>query len=254
MQLIKTKVCTKCKKSLPTTNEYFANRKSSKDGLEECCKECKKIRAEKYRKENPEKVKETSKKYIEGNKEKLKIRGEKYRKENPNKSKEYYENNKENFKKHNNEYYKNNKDFIQKQNKKWREENPGKVKECQKQWLNLNRDRHNISGQRYRAAKRKLPNNLTEKQWNVIKSKFDNKCAYCGQVLPLEQEHFIPLSKGGEYTLNNIIPSCKSCNCSKCNMDFFKWYPKQSFYSKQREKTILKHLKYKKSTQQLRII
>ena len=31
----------------------------------------------------------------------------------------------------------------------------------------------------------------------------------------LEQEHVIPLSKGGALTLHNIVPACRSCNSKK---------------------------------------
>ena len=95
---------------------------------------------------------------------------------------------------------------------------------------------------------------MTLKQWNYIKGKFNNKCAYCGEEKLLEQEHFIPVNKGGEYTSNNIIPACKHCNSSKQDSNFFEWYPKQDFYSKEREEFILNHLGYKEDKQQLKII
>lgn len=91
-------------------------------------------------------------------------------------------------------------------------------------------------------------------QWEEIKKHFDYKCAYCGKDLPLAQEHFLALSKEGEYTLNNIIPSCKSCNSSKATKDFFKWYPNYKNYSKKRERAILKFLGYTDENQQLKII
>jgi 5-methylcytosine-specific restriction endonuclease McrA len=99
-----------------------------------------------------------------------------------------------------------------------------------------------------------LDSNYTKEQWEECKNTFDNKCAYCGKNDKLSQEHFVPVSKGGEYTENNIIPSCKSCNSSKNNSNFFDWYPKQEFYSKIREQNILKHLRYDNNTQQLALI
>jgi 5-methylcytosine-specific restriction endonuclease McrA len=97
-----------------------------------------------------------------------------------------------------------------------------------------------------RAEKKELIHTLTIKQWNEIKEIFNNKCCYCGRERILEQDHFIPLSKGGAYTFNNIVPACKSCNSGKRNNDFFEWYPKQKFYSKEKEGYILKHIKEKK--------
>jgi len=117
----------------------------------------------------------------------------------------------------------------------------------------------NIKSHRYRARKKCLPATLTLEDWETIKESFNYKCAYCGLSEEehldkyntlLHQEHFIPLSKGGEYTHNNIIPSCKGCNCSKNDKDFFEWYPRQEFYNKEREKKILKYLNYKDKNNQ----
>jgi 5-methylcytosine-specific restriction endonuclease McrA len=102
-----------------------------------------------------------------------------------------------------------------------------------------------------RARERNLPNTYTAEQWDICKNHFNNFCAYCGEEKPLEQEHFLALSKGGEYTHNNIIPVCKSCNSGKQDNDFFDWYPKQDFYNKKREKKILKFLNYNNGIQQL---
>lgn len=106
----------------------------------------------------------------------------------------------------------------------------------------------------YESRKLKLVYTLTDEQWLLIRECFGNRCAYCGRKLPLEQEHFIALTKGGEYTINNIIPACKSCNSSKGNKDFFVWYPSQSFYSKNRQQKILKYLNYKGKVQQTKLI
>lgn len=73
-----------------------------------------------------------------------------------------------------------------------------------------NRDRV----QRREALKSTLPATFTPEDWKYALSYFGG-CAYCVSTSDLNQEHFIPLSKGGPYTLDNIIPACKSCNSSK---------------------------------------
>jgi len=100
-----------------------------------------------------------------------------------------------------------------------------------------------------------LPATLTLNQWKQIKEDFNYQCAYCGKHLEnLTQDHFIALENGGEYTKENIIPACMSCNTSKRDKDFFEWYPQQDFYSKEREKRILEHLKYiTQNNQQLKL-
>jgi len=207
-----TKICSKCKRELPATTEYFSKDTYKKDGLRCRCKKCCKIDIDKYRLENKTRIFEAHLKYYSKNKERLAKQQRIYRKGN----KELYA-----------------------KSAKYQHEN---------------RDKCNIVNQRYLTRKRRLPSSLTAEQWDNIKIHFHNRCAYCGKELPLAQEHFIPLSKGGEYTVNNIIPSCISCNSSKRDKDFFEWYPKFEHYSKKRENAILNFLGYKEDKQQLKII
>lgn len=87
---------------------------------------------------------------------------------------------------------------------------------------------------------------LTNEQWKETLSYFDNKCAYCGNESEVTYDHFHPFSKGGDFMKGNIIPSCRSCNSSK-NADYFhEWYPKQTFYSADRESKILKYIERNK--------
>lgn len=103
---------------------------------------------------------------------------------------------------------------------------------------------HNSNNQKRRALRRNLEVAFTQKQWTECVTHFNNECAYCGNAGKLTQEHFIPLVKGGEYTINNIIPACGKCNSSKQEIDFFEWYPKQPFYNRKRENRILRYLNY----------
>jgi len=59
-----------------------------------------------------------------------------------------------------------------------------------------------------------LDHSLTKTEWKKILSAFENKCAYCGNN-GNEQEHLTPLSRGGEYSIRNIVPSCRTCNNKK---------------------------------------
>ena len=226
------KKCTKCGEEKPATVEYFNKGERYKDGLNSKCKFCIKEYSKKYRKENKEyfkqyyienenKIKEHNKEYKKQNKNKIKEYNREYRNKNKNKIKEY---NREYCK----EYYNYNKDKIKKYNEDYQKEN--KERCCQ-------------YTKKRRMLKKQLPATLTLSQWQQIKSEFNNKCAYCGEGEDLEQEHFIPISKGGEYTHKNIIPACKSCNCSKNNTYFEEWYPTYKYYSEERERYILDYLK-----------
>lgn len=59
---------------------------------------------------------------------------------------------------------------------------------------------------------------LTEEQWEFIKTTYNYCCAYCGRKMQrLTIDHITPLSKGGAHTATNVVPACKSCNSKKCN-------------------------------------
>lgn len=104
---------------------------------------------------------------------------------------------------------------------------------------NLELDR--ISDQRKRARKRALPATFTAKQWQACLEYFHHTCVYCGAQQDfwhvLEQEHFIPVTAGGGYIAENIIPACKSCNSSKCDAPADQWLI--SRHGKRKAKSIL---------------
>lgn len=60
-------------------------------------------------------------------------------------------------------------------------------------------------------------------EWEIAKEFWTDTdgyvhCAYCDDITDdPTMEHVIPFSKGGQFKIDNIIPVCKSCNCSKCN-------------------------------------
>ena len=57
----------------------------------------------------------------------------------------------------------------------------------------------------------------TNNDWLVKKEKYNNSCAYCGISGKLEKDHIVPISRGGEDKIDNIVPACPSCNRKKYN-------------------------------------
>ena len=151
------------------------------------------------------------------------------------------------------EYRRINKEKVQLYNKQYREAHKQWFVEYMSKWHKENRDKAIVRIERRLSNIRSLQCTLTVEQWIKIKAYFDNRCAYCGTQDRLTQDHFVPASKSGEYTHNNIIPACRWCNASKNAKDFFNWYPQQSFYDKKREKIILKFLGYNGKRQQLKL-
>jgi len=56
---------------------------------------------------------------------------------------------------------------------------------------------------------------LTEKQWAEKLSRLGHACANCGTKEAVQQDHIIPISKGGLHHIDNVQPLCKSCNAAK---------------------------------------
>lgn len=76
---------------------------------------------------------------------------------------------------------------------------------------------------------------LTKKQRFTILKRDNFTCRYCGRKTPkviLEIDHIVPVSKGGNNDLNNLITSCRDCNRGKgadyevdeefeCGLDYY---------------------------------
>ena len=82
---------------------------------------------------------------------------------------------------------------------------------------------------RARAARRRkrrvdlADNDLTSSQWAAIQLAWGG-CAYCGAtVRSLQRDCVLPISRGGRYTLENVVPACGSCNASKSNDEVTRW-------------------------------
>jgi len=66
-------------------------------------------------------------------------------------------------------------------------------------------------------------NDLTTVQWSALCEAWGG-CAYCGvHDQALQRDCVLAISRGGRYTLDNVVPACRSCNASKCNDEVTGW-------------------------------
>src|SRR5260221_2610852 len=77
------------------------------------------------------------------------------------------------------------------------------------------RDKRIVYQSSIRAARYGISSSFTLAEWLELCAQHDNKCAHCGQSVPLSADHIIPLSRGGANTISNIQPLCKPCNSRK---------------------------------------
>ncbi|MEM8903752.1 MAG: HNH endonuclease signature motif containing protein [Actinomycetota bacterium] len=70
---------------------------------------------------------------------------------------------------------------------------------------------------------RQAENDLTAEQWDALVDAW-GACAYCGDTSgPFQKDCVLALSRGGRYTLDNVVPACRSCNASKSNAEVTGW-------------------------------
>lgn len=66
-------------------------------------------------------------------------------------------------------------------------------------------------------------NDLTPAQWVLIRDAWA-ACAYCRATdVPMQRDCVQPISRGGRYTVENVVPACGSCNASKSNSEVTSW-------------------------------
>lgn len=112
-----------------------------------------------------------------------------------------------------------------------------------REWATKNREALNAYSRERRAHAVANGGKLAGDQWEEAKEFFGGCCAYCGkETKELTRDHFIPITKGGQWDATNIIPACKPCNSSKNNKDFAVWYPESGHYDEGREQRILYYL------------
>jgi 5-methylcytosine-specific restriction endonuclease McrA len=82
---------------------------------------------------------------------------------------------------------------------------------------------------RARAARRRqrrlarVEHDLSHEQWVALQAAWGG-CAYCGASdAALQRDCVLAISRGGRYTLDNVVPACRSCNASKCNSEVTGW-------------------------------
>ena len=86
-----------------------------------------------------------------------------------------------------------------------------------------------VRTRRARAARKRkrrmagVEHDLSPAEWASLQTAWGG-CAYCGASgVPLQKDCVLPISRGGRYTVTNVVPACGSCNASKCNDEVTGW-------------------------------
>ena len=208
------KYCYRCGRLKPF-NE-FPKDKAKIDRLATECSECSRKRALEWRLQNPEKAKQADKR-----------KREKQILANPDFEKERWKRRREA-----------NSERMTERARQWAQANVDKVKRSNQKWAKANREKvrelSRKNGLKRQARQLNLADTFTADDWKRALEYWHGACAYCGNPprlwdnpRVLQQDHFIPVFRGGPYTADNILPACLYCNDSKHHKDAKEWIVSQ---------------------------
>lgn len=175
--------------------------------------------------------------YFELNKKHKRTQEKQWRDANSNRVKEYNKEyrirNRDRVTKAEHEWYEHNKEYKKEYARQWREENPERSYQTRRAWRENNPEKTSaMIANAYAKRVSKIDETISKEDWIFIMQLTGWKCFYCGCNLTKGNrhlDHYIPLSKGGAHHVENLAPSCKSCNLRKHDKlphDFFnpnKW-------------------------------
>lgn len=114
-----------------------------------------------------------------------------------------------------------NKERLAAASKAYREKNKEKLAARRRVWIEQNREQVNAALRRgtHRRRARKLSQvrgEVTGRDLRRILLHYRSECAYCKSPLGrFHWDHVIPLSRGGDHAIGNLVPACGPCNQSK---------------------------------------
>ncbi|NDB58916.1 HNH endonuclease [bacterium] len=120
--------------------------------------------------------------------------------------------------------YEKNKDSILKANSEYRQENYERRIEIERASRERNRDKNRPS----KNARQSVRNRLVSSSKYVIiykdlKRIYSQPCFNCGSMNNQSLDHRIPLSRGGEHKIGNMLTLCQPCNASKHSKTIMEW-------------------------------
>lgn len=97
----------------------------------------------------------------------------------------------------------------------YRNKNREKRREYNRNYRKINREEISEYKRNYRAKKSNSEGSFVEAEFQYLLYQYNNKCLKCGNKIDIERDHIVALNNGGDNTIKNIQPLCKSCNSSK---------------------------------------
>jgi hypothetical protein len=231
------KICTECSLSKPLKD--FRNDKHRPDGKSSKCRLCKRKRDKELHALDPVPRRARTAAWRAANPDKVQGYADEHREGKNTRRRERYAENPERELAVNAAWYEDHKEERAISQAAWEEKNrpkrkaqkaaqylanPEPKKAARKAWDAAHPGYGSIKWQRRqsRQAGAEIVD-LSEEQWLEILERSNYRCCFCPddckackkKTHKFEKEHLTPVVEQGNYTVQNILPACKSCNAKK---------------------------------------
>lgn len=120
--------------------------------------------------------------------------------------------------------YESNKDYNIEWARKYREENYERRREVEKKSHAKNKEKYRPAHNARQSVRNKI---LTEKKYLILDKElhkiYNSPCFNCGSMENQSLDHIIPVSRGGNHSIGNIMTLCLKCNMSKHARTITEW-------------------------------
>ena len=238
------KICLRCKSQKSTV--HFGKDKQRKDGLNPLCKPCNVERVREWREKNPDKKQAQSRLDYERNAELIKLRSaqwySQHKEQAAETSKAYRIKNRFTILRNKRKYYEENKERHSENTRAYYEKHRVEIEVYKREWYDLHKEQIASRGKVYRvehkeeirAAKsnakhtRRARLRFAQRFFvprDLIEDLYSQPCGYCGDYLQgqMQIDHIVPISRGGNHKIGNLISACPACNMSKGSKTLTEW-------------------------------
>lgn len=113
--------------------------------------------------------------------------------------------------------------FKREYDKKWKEAHPDRQRAYNREYMASNNHTFRVRRKGWQGD-----GTVTQQEWRDLKAYYGNRCAYCLSPVPrAHMDHMIPLSRNGKHALENVVPTCQSCNLKKHALTPLEWLLRQ---------------------------
>lgn len=188
------RTCSCCRRVL--TTEDFYSRPGSPDGLRRDCKDCVKSRVQK----SPSKVARQD------------AAAERKAQRSPFDPAAYKR-----------QWHQDNQARLAVERRTWAQEHQTEMRAYRSKWAKANPEKGRQSEARHRARRLSRSYEVTPKDWARLVSRYSGLCAYCARSPWGHMDHVVPVSRGGQHAIGNLLPACAACNQEKGARTLVEW-------------------------------